>query len=66
MRINHEDLRTDNIEECIFWIDGNLHILLKDKELVLPNAYCSSITYEGIDIECNENVAMVGNNKKWK
>jgi len=65
-KINQENLRTPNIpEDSMYWDGEDFHILLKDdKELVFRNYYLSNITYN-IGGSGIENVAMVGNNKKW-
>ncbi len=69
MEINQNQLRyPDDLEASLFWDEGNLHILLaNNQEVILRNAYVSSLKYDFLDSnnEFNENITMIGNNKKW-
>ena len=67
MEINQNELRyPDDLDRSIFWDEGNLHILLaNNQEVILRNAYVSSLKYGFSNNDFDENITMVGNNKKW-
>ena len=65
IKIYKEDLRFLEIEDNLFWINNDLHILLKNnKEIVIENAYLQDVFYNLIDKNCTESITLVGNNKE--
>lgn len=48
-----------------YWIDDDFYVEYQDgTKMVFKKAYISSIKYEGLDYNNNENIALVGNNKE--
>jgi hypothetical protein len=49
-----------------WWEDDYLYLETEDGKITrMYNPYISNITYEGLDYDNKESIAIVGNNKIW-
>lgn len=60
------ELLSDNIEECIGWIDNDFYIDTTSGTICMKNAYWSGLKFEGLDDARCENITIIGNNKVWE